>query len=209
MTDAERDDESTDARIDRRTVLKGTAAAGVAGTGLAGTASASGDDQREITFCAAEEETFSYFVRVSGSLERGGTHESDEYDAVGEDFAEGAVSAERCDSFVFTGDVENVKLDGPGKVFVDGDLLEDTTTEDEEKLSNQITIQGKGTRVEYKFRVSGRVEPDDSIEASDEVSDSVVRGAVNSGSDVFRYSGAIAFDEADGPVTVTLDVNPD
>ncbi|MFC4447668.1 twin-arginine translocation signal domain-containing protein [Halorussus aquaticus] len=208
MTDAERDDESTDARIDRRTVLKGTAAAGVAGTGLAGTASASDDDQREITFCAAGEETFSYFVRVSGSLERGGTYESDEYDAVGDDFAEGAVSAERCDSFAFTGDVGNVKLNGPGKVFVDGDLLEDTT-DDEETLPNKITIQGEDTRAEYKFRVSGRVEPDDSIESSDEVSDSAVRGAVNSGSDVFRYSGAIAFDEADGPVTVTLDVNPD
>ncbi|WP_435175974.1 hypothetical protein [Halorussus sp. AFM4] len=219
MTDTEGDGESTDGRVDRRSVLKGTAAAGLAGTALAGTAGADGDE-KEIRFCAAGDDTFDYFVRVSGSLERGGKYESDEYDAVGDVFAEGATSQERCDSFMFTGEIEELKLSGPGKVYVDGDLLKDTTKDDsdDQKLSNTVTIEAEGEKVEYKFRVSGEVEkgPEAGTLGVDTIDGNVVRGTVGGTVDGnedpvddYRYSGAIAFAEADGPLTVTLDINPD
>ncbi|WP_135823897.1 hypothetical protein [Halorussus ruber] len=231
MTDSRRDGESpeetnsgdgaesTDGRLDRRSVLKGTAAAGLAGAGLSGAASA--ESGNEITFCAAGDETFSYFVRVSDSLWRGGTYESDEYDAVGDDFAEGAVSEERCDSFLYSGEVDELKLDGKGKVFVNGDLVRDTTSDDDEKdedLPNRIRIEAKGERVAYKFRVSGRVEkgPEAGTLGVDTIEDNVVRGKVGGtieGNedpvDDYRYSGAIAFDSTDGPLKVTLHIDDD
>jgi len=210
MTDAEK---STDGRIDRRSVLKGTAAAGLAGAGLSGTASA--DGANEITFCSAGSETFSYFVRVSDELWRGGTHESDEYDALGHDFAEGACAEERCDSFRYTGKVEELTLDGAGKVFVNGDLVRDTT-KDREKLPNAIRIEAKGERTAYKFRVSGQVEkgPETGTSGIDTIHGNVVRGEVGGSihgdpdpADDYRYSGSLAFDKADGPLKVTLNLD--
>ena len=207
MTDAGK---STDDRIDRRSVLKGTAAAGLAGAGLSGTASA--DGANEITFCSAGSERFSYFVRVSDELWRGGTYESDEYDALGHDFAEGACAEERCDSFRYTGKVEELTLNGPGTVFVNGDLVRDTT-KDREELPNTIRIEAKGERAAYKFRVSGRVQKGSEAGSLgvDTIDGNVVQGEVGGSiqgnqdpTDDYRYSGALAFDEADGPLKVTL-----
>ncbi|NHN59874.1 MULTISPECIES: hypothetical protein [Halorussus] len=222
MNDTEGDGESTDGRIDRRSVLKGTAAAGLAGTALAGNASAAGGE-KEIRFCATGHETFEYYVRVSDSLERGGKYESDEWDKVGDVFAKGATSEKRCDSFMFEGEIEELKLDGPGKVYVDGDLYKDTTKDDDddddhEKLSNTVTIEGGDERVEYKFRVSGKVEkgPEAGTLGVDTIEDNVVRGKVGGSIegnddpvDDYHYSGAIAFADADGPLTVTLDIDQD
>jgi hypothetical protein len=235
MTDSHRDGESpektnsgdraesTDGRLDRRSVLKGTAAAGLAGAGLSGAASA--ESGNEITFCAAGDETFSYFVRVSDSLWRGGSYESDKYDAVGDDFAEGAVAEERCDSFLYSGKVEELKLDGKGKVFVNGDLVRDTTRDEDEDedekdedLPNRIRIEAKGERVAYKFRVSGRVEKGSEAGTLgvDTIEGNVVRGKVGGTIDGnedpvddYRYSGAIAFDSTDGPLKVTLHIDDD
>lgn len=195
---------ATDGRLDRRTVLKGTAAAGFAGAGLSGTASASG--WNEITFCAAGDDVFRYHFEASERVERGGKFESDDGDRVGEDFASGAVAEERCDSFRFTGDVEKLRLDGPGTVLINGEVVEDTTEPD---LPNTITIDAGDEVAKYKFRVSGRVEPGPNADSGDDVIEgNVVRGAVASGgTDDFRYSGAIAFDRATGPVTVTLDID--
>lgn len=196
--------DSADERLDRRTVLKGTAVAGFAGAGLSGSASAGG--WNEITFCAVTHDVFRYHFEASGSVKRGGEFESDSFDEVGEDFASGAVSKERCDSFRFTGDVEKLRLEGPGKVLINGTVVKDTTEPD---LPNTITIEAEDVAVNYKFRVSGRVEKGPEADPDDDVVDSnVVRGSLGAGgTDSFRYSGAIAFDEATGPVTVTLDID--
>lgn len=222
MTDAHRDGESNDdaestenaesadGRIDRRSVLKGATAAGLAGAGLSGTASA--QTGNEIRFCADGDETFSYFVRVSDSLSRGGTYESDEYDAVGDDFAEGAVANGRCDSFLFSGEVDDLKLDGPGQVFVDGELVRDTTNDDDddEELPNRVRIEAKGEEVRYKFRVSGQVEKGPKAGSGDDIDGNTVRGGLFPDDvDDYRYSGAIAFDTAKGPLKVTLHIDDD
>lgn len=219
MTDSIQDGESADGKsaddgIDRRSVLKGTAAAGLAGVGLSGTASAEGEN--EITFCAAGSATFSYEVSVTGEVKRGGTYESDSYDEIlGEGSARGAVSQGRCDSWLFTGEPTKLELDGPGQVFVNGELIRDTTTDDKDrgKLPNTIRIEAKGERVAYKFRVSGRVEkgPEAGTLGVDTIDGNVVRGKVGGSIggnpdpvDDYRYSGSLAFDSADGPLKVTL-----
>lgn len=206
MTNPDGAGESTDENIDRRSVLKGTAAAGVAGAGFAGTASA--DGYHEVTFCAAGEDVFSYFVRVSGRLKRGGEFRSDAGDEVGHDFADGATSNEGCDSFLWTGEIEQLRLGGPGKVFVNGKLVRDTTKPRKPALPNTITVQAEGETVDYKFRVSGRVEATETARDGDRIDGNVVRGSVGGQArDDYRYSGAIAFDTADGPLTVTLDID--
>jgi hypothetical protein len=212
MTDSEK---SNDDGIDRRSVLKGTAAAGLAGAGLSGTASAEGEN--EITFCAAGDPTFSYEVSVTGKVMRGGTYQSDRYDEIlSEGSARGAVSKGRCDSWLFTGEPTKLELDGPGQVFVNGELIRDTTTDTGKALPNTIRIRSKGGRVGYKFRVSGRVEkgPEAGTLGVDTISGNVVRGKVGgsiSGNpdpvDDYRYSGSLAFDSTDGPLKVTLHID--
>lgn len=204
MTDSDGETESNG--LDRRTILKGTAAAGLAGGSLTGTASAS--SYREITFKSVSNEVFDYHFEVSGEVKRGGTYQSDSYDEVGPNFVNGNCAEGRGDSFLFSGDLETLRLKGPGKVFVEGELIEDTTKPD---LSNEITIEAEGPSVDYEFQVSGQVERGEFANTSDRILDSnVVRGSVGGGGkDSFRYSGAIAFKEADGPLTVSLDINPD
>jgi hypothetical protein len=202
-TDVER---GTDGRLNRRTLLKGTAAAGLAGSGLAGNAGAT--SEREVTFCAAGDATFSYQISVSGEVMRGGTYESDSFDEiVDENTARGAVAEKRCDSWLFTGEPTDLQLEGPGKVFVDGELFEDTT-KDEPELPNRILVQGEGKSAQYKFRVSGQVRKGEFANDGDNIDGNTVRGVVAGGKDSYRYSGSLCFDESSGPVTVTLDVNP-
>ncbi|WP_135826143.1 hypothetical protein [Halorussus ruber] len=209
MADETRDAEETEG-IDRRTVLKRTTAAGIAGAGAVGTASA--EEYKHLRFKAAGEETFRYRVSVSGKLKR--EENRDGYDTlVDENTAEGAASKGRYDDWLFTGDITSLELEGPGMVLVDGEVVEDTTEADE--LTNTITLEAD-ERVAYKFRVSGRVEkgPTAGTLGVDTVEDNVVRGKVGGSiegnedpADDYRYSGSIAIDDADGPLTVTLDID--
>lgn len=217
----EREPESTDAEtkrstdeneqtdgLDRRSMLKGTAVAGLAGAGLAGNASA--EAWREITFCAAGADLFSYRLVTTGDVRRGGTYQSDKDDVIRDGTVDGAVSQGRCDSFLFTGEVAELDLSGPGTVSIDGKVVRDTT---KKRLPNTITIKADDSFAEYKFRVSGRVERGDRAEPApdDQIIDgNVVRGGVGGqGVDNYHYSGSLCFDRATAPVTVTLDINPD
>lgn len=206
MTNPERESE-TSGSVDRRTLLKGTAAAGMAGSVLTGTASA---HPNTVVFRSTGEKQFVYRFRVTGKVERGDdTEENDRF--LDDRTVEGRVGDKLTDSYSFSGEIADLRLEGSGKVVVNGNLVKDTTR----KPSNEITIRSKGGKVNYRFRVSGRVETTrDSGAPTDKViSGSTVRGSV--GSDVngtdsvdrFRFTGAIAFDEADGPLTVKLDLN--
>lgn len=185
-------------------MLKGAAATGLAGGALTGSASAQEYDN-EITFAApARENAFRYEFGVTGGVERG--HNLDGGDVVvNATTARGAVGNGRKDTFYFGGELEWLRLDGAGKVFVNGELVRDTT----ETLPNRIEVRAQGRDVSYEFRVSGRVEKGPSADPDDRLVDpSTVRGAVGgTGADEYRYSGSIVFDSTDGPLTVTLDLN--
>lgn len=199
MTD--REPSERDEGMDRRTMLKGTAAAGLAGTGFAGTASA--DERKHLRFKAAGDPTFSYRVSVSGEIKREANRDGGDT-KVDENTAEGAASRGRFDDWLFTGEITELELDGPGQVLVEGEVVTDTT-----EPSNTITIEADEEHVEYEFRVNGHVEKGPRAEANDRIDENnVVRGAVGGGGvDDYEYTGALVFEDADGPLTVTLDID--
>ncbi|UPV73806.1 hypothetical protein M0R89_14825 [Halorussus limi] len=209
MPDETRDAEATDG-IDRRTVLRGATAAGIAGVGAVGTASA--EEWKRLRFKSAGDETFRYRVSVSGELKREANR--DGYDTLVDDnTAEGAASGGGYDDWLFTGDITELDLEGPGMVLKEGEVVEDTT--EDEKLTNTVTLEAD-ERVSYKFRVSGRVEkgPKAGTLGVDSIEDNVVRGKVGGSIegnsdpvDDYRYSGSITVEEASGPLTVTLDID--
>lgn len=199
------DDDSAEREgsANRRHVLRSAAAVGLAGGGLAEMAdpASAQSDQREIILRAAESGTVEYSFRVTGTVEPGPT--ADDRDAVlGGTAVRGEVFDGREDSFLFTGELLNLRLDGPGRAFVDGELVRDTTAD----LPNEVVVRAGEQAVAYTFRVDGQVEKGGRTESRDEVLDGkTVRGSVGAGNvDTYRYSGSITFEETDAPLTVEL-----
>lgn len=193
-------------------------AVGLTAEGLLLTDPASAQEDHEIVIRAAESSTVNYTFRVTGSVEFGPT--ADDRDAVlGGTAVKGEVSDGREDSFLFTGELTSFQLDGPGRVYVDGELVRDTTPDegsrDRGNLPSTVRIEAEDERVAYKFRVSGQVEkgPEAGTLGVDIIEDNVVQGKVGGSIqgnpdpvDDYRYSGAIEFEGTDGPLTVTLDL---
>ena len=162
----------------------------------------------------AEQTPLQYRIRVSGVIEKG------EHAGTTDDIADGNVAvgfveagnASELDSFDFTGDIVEFEVlaGSVGAVAVDGRAVEDPVGLPHSDLTNRLTVEAAGEYVAYAFQVSGRVEKGPYADESDRILDSnVVRGAVGGeGVDDYRYSGAVAFDEADGPLTVTLEIEP-
>lgn len=206
MTNSEKEDR-TDRWMNRRTLLKGTAAAGVLGGGLSGTASAT--SWRELTLCAAGNDVFSYRIEVSGEIKRGGTYESDSYDTVGDDFVEGAVSEGRCDSFLFTGEITGRGLSGPGEVTVDGTTIANTGEDDADE--RELTFCAAGDELfSYRVETTGSIARGGTYESDsyDTVGHDFAEGSVSENRcDSFLVTGEIADLELSGPGNVRVDGN--
>lgn len=110
-------------------------------------------------------------------------------------------------------------LKGTAAVGLTGTGMTGTATADDtiqaEELPHRITIEAGDSRVSYKFRVSGQVAkaPEAGTLGVDTIEENVVRGEVGGSLegnpdpvDDYAFSGAIAFVEASGPMTVTLDI---
>ncbi|UPV76304.1 hypothetical protein M0R89_19260 (plasmid) [Halorussus limi] len=183
-----------------------------------------GDEKREVTFCAAGDETFSYRVEVTGELMRGGSYQSDSSDEVGDDYAEGATAGGRCDSFIWTGEIADLQVDGPGTVKVDGEVVEDTTgngdgsdggdSGDGGSLPKMVTISSPDTdeQMNYVIEVTGdfrKLEPNEdggaAVDLVSQAGDRVrVNGTVGKGNDKFAFSGDLI--EVDIPSGVVVEV---
>lgn len=204
-------DSKTNGRVNRRRVLKGTAAAGLVGGALTGTASAS-TNTLTIEGTGGVNE---YRVTVTGQITETGGVPGGSEDRVLDDgkTAVGKANSTDTDTFEFTGEIASFEwVEGGGKVFVNGERVRF------DELTNRVTIEAGEKRVSYRFRVSGRVEkgPQAGSLGVDTVDGNEVRGEVGGSIegnpdpvDDYVYSGAITFDETDGPMTVTLDINPD
>lgn len=209
MTD--KDHDASDG-LDRRRMLKGIGAAGLAGGALTGTASASANT---LTIQGDGDGVNEYRVTVSGEITETGGVPGGSEDRVLDDgkTAEGKANGADKDTFEFTGEIESFEwVNGGGKVFVNGERVTF------EKLTNRVVIEAGDERVSYRFRVSGRVEkgPEAGTLGVDTIDGNEVRGEVGGSIegqpdhvDEYWYSGAIAFDEADGPMTVTLEIDSD
>lgn len=189
--------------VNRRRLLKGTAAAGLAGSALTGTASATA----KVITIQATGQFAEYRFTVSGEVLNqidGGPGGEDRIIGDGRT-AVGRVGGRGNDKFRFTGELLSVEFPtGQADVFVNGEKVVFPV------LSNTVTVQAEGEPVEYRFRVTGQVAKGDRANPSDDIIDSnVVRGTVaGQGVDTYHYSGAITFEETDGPLTVTLDIDP-
>jgi hypothetical protein len=191
-------------------MLKSVAAAGLVGTGLTGTASAT--DWHELTLCATGSETFSYHVEVSHGAKRGGTHQSDDGDHVSDVSVRGAASEERCDSFLFKGEITDYELDGPGKVLVDGKVVEDTSKDghdDKDDEEREVTFcAAEDGKLSYRVEVSGEMMRGGTHQSDDgdEVGDDYADGAAAEGRcDSFRWTGEVESLKLDGHGVVKVD----
>lgn len=199
MTD--RDSETTEG-IDRRLMLKGTAVAGLLGA-LPGIASATANTITiQGTGGVAE-----YRFTVSGEVvETGGGPGGEDRVIDHGKTAVGKVGGHGKDTFEFTGHITSFEFPkGSADVYVNGKRVSV-----HEKLPNEIHVEAKGKHVEYEFRVSGRVAAGEWADDHDDVYDHrKVRGSVDDDEvDSFRYSGDLTFEEPDGPLKVTLDIDP-
>lgn len=199
------EDERKDVLMDRRTMLKGAAAAGLLGTGVTGTATAAG--WREITFCATGNETFSYWVQVDGAVKRGGRYQSDRWDEVGDDYVEGAASEGRCDSFLIKGEIVDSELSGPGEVKVGGEAVEVTEPAPDGE-PKQVRFKSVSDAVfRYRVSVSGTLEREPNRDGYDtQIDENTAKGAASGGGfDDWRFTGEITELELSGPGQVLID----
>ena len=186
--------------MNRRTLLKSAAVTGFAASALAGGASASeGDEKKEIRFQSVDDRLFSYHVRVSGSIERAPNRDGGDT-LVDHQTAEGKARGGNHDDWFMTGEIEKLKLDGPGKMLVDGEVIEDTTKRDAHE-ARDVIVSSPGIKQyrDYSFVVDGKaelLEPDeDGRPAVDEVVEMdgkyKVKGTVGYGDDRYRIYGPI------------------
>ncbi|WP_049925546.1 hypothetical protein [Halopiger goleimassiliensis] len=147
-----------------------------------------------------------YEFTVSGDLEpsnyRGAT--IDEENAIADGTAQGVVANWR-DAFRFDGDLEELTVDGPATVFVDGEEVDPDDFGAE--LPHVLEVEGRGTPTSFEITVDGTIElVDDS--ADDEtttVSGSTVSSSVTDATLTARFSGAltdVTFTEGEAAVFV-------
>lgn len=220
MTDPEQE-QSEQSWMNRRSVLKSAAATGLAATALTGSASAGGDNEKkELRFDSIDHRLFSYHVKVSGSIERAPNRDGGDT-RVDHQTAEGKARGGNHDDWYMTGEIEEMKLEGPGKVLIDGEVIEDTTKKDTHEgekdtdkggddtdkggddtdQARDVVVLSPGIEEyrDYSFVVDGRaelLEPDeDGRPAVDRVVEmdgqSKVEGTVGYGDDRFRIYGPI------------------
>lgn len=204
------DPEPTNDRMGRRTVLKTAAAVGVAGAGLAGTASA--DEWKTLRFQSTSDDAFEYRVRVSGKLERSpNTDGGDEL--IDDRTAEGACSRQRDDGWRFKGEIEELELSGPGKVYVGGELVEDTSGEakdhdDDDDEQHHLRFQSTSDQLfSYRVKVSGTIEREANRDGGDtKIDEHTAEGRARGGNhDDWLFTGTIEDVELDGPGEVLID----
>ena len=209
-------------RIDRRTILRGVAAAGL--FGATGVASATG--QHEITFVAPEDaNAFRYEFSVTGAVESGGN--TDGGDVISGSTVTGAVGEGRKDTFRFTGELATLGVEGAGTVTVDGEVIQESTIDQQQVsgdttqadtgggagLPNLVVVSTPNTDefVQYAFEVTGDLDylepdedspPDQVIDAGDRVR---VEGGISTGDDRYAFSGDLV--ETDVPSEVNLSIS--
>jgi hypothetical protein len=170
-------------------------------------------ETREVTFTSTSDELFRYYVEVSGKLMRGGTYESDDGDEVGENYARGRCAEGRSDSYLWTGDVVELKVGGPGKVYVDGELVEDTSKNGD--LNKELIVSNPGSDElrEYTLRVTGDaqfLEPDEDFPPADDEIISLdgggarIEGAVSTGDDRYAFSGDLIREDVPDGVQIEV-----
>jgi hypothetical protein len=126
--------------------------------------------------------TTDYEITVTGAIS--GTQTTENGDVIEGRTATGSVEEAYSDGYDIEGEVESVTVtDGPREnltVEVGGEPLLDRT----------LSVSAD-TRVSYEVTVSERAVPGDKANAGETVTDGVVSGAVDGGTDSFRFRGSV------------------
>lgn len=199
------DDGIDDGGIDRRTLLRGAAAAGVGGTALGslGGRVRAGGLPNAMTVTATRV-PLRYRIAVSGEIAFG-PNAGDTDRRVDASTVEGAVfNRGELDNYAFSGRITGFEIrEGDGRVTVNGEAVDDPVGLP--GLPNRVTVRGAGERIEYAFAVTGAVVEGPEADGG-EVRDSTVRGIVDpTGVDDFRFSGDVRFGDPGSPLRVTLE----
>ncbi|RQH00527.1 hypothetical protein EA472_10995 [Natrarchaeobius oligotrophus] len=152
-----------------------------------------------------------YEFEVSGSVEKS-TDEGasiDDEDVIDGEFVHGVV-ADWKDAFRFSGDLEQLTVDGPATVFVDGEVVDPTDYGVDRPHVLEVT--SRDGPASFEVTVDGEIELESDENPADEttaVSGTTVQRSITDGSETFRFSGALTdVTVIDGEAEISLDGEP-
>ncbi|ELY39138.1 hypothetical protein [Natronorubrum tibetense] len=156
-----------------------------------------------------------YEFSVDGDVEPSNYEGATIDDAAGiEDAVAHGVVADWRDAFRFSGDLEELTVDGPATVLLDDEEID--PADYGEDLPHVLEVEGQGEPTSFEITVDGTIELDSEDEPEDEVttiSGSTVQSSVTDDSLTFRFSGALTdVSIIDGEADVSLDderIDPD
>ncbi|ELY49372.1 hypothetical protein [Natronorubrum sulfidifaciens] len=149
-----------------------------------------------------------YEFEVSGDVEPS-NHDGatiDDGAEVDGSLASGVV-ADWKDAFRFSGDLEQLTVDGPATVLVNDEEID--AADYGEKLPHVLDVESRDSPTSFEITVEGRIELESDDEPKEEattVSGSTVQSTLTDGSQTFRFSGTLTdVTVIDGEATVSLD----
>ncbi|QCW02519.1 right-handed parallel beta-helix repeat-containing protein [Natrinema pallidum] len=161
-----------------------------------------------IVIDGSDEDVTRYEFTVSGEAERSGYEGAsiDDEDAI-EDGTVYGVVADWKDAFRYSGEVDQLTVDGPGTVSINGDRIDPADYGSD--LPHVLEVEGTGTPVGFEITVDGNIELASDEAPEDEattISGSTVQSTVTDGSLRFRFSGTLTdVSLINGTPTITVD----
>ena len=149
-----------------------------------------------------------YECTVSGDVEHSNAEGAsiDDGDTIDGSTVQGTV-ADWKDAFRFAGDIEDLTVDGPGTVLVNGEAVDPADYGAE--LPHVLEVAGTGTPASYELTVDGTIElasDDEPVAEATTVSGSTVQSSLTDETQTFRFSGTLTdVTVTDGDASVTLD----
>jgi len=149
-----------------------------------------------------------YEFTVGGDVEHSNAEGAsiDDGDTIDGSTVQGNV-ADWKDAFRFAGDLEELTVDGPGSVLVNGEQVDPADYGQE--LPHVLEVAGRGTPTSYELTVDGAIElasTDEPAAEATTVSGTTVQSSLTDETQTFRFSGTLTdITFTDGEATVTLD----
>lgn len=161
-----------------------------------------------LLFDGSDEDVTRYEFVVDGEIEKSNYDGAtlDDEDAIEDGTAHGVV-ADWKDAFRFSGDLEELTVDGPATVYCNDEEIDPAEFGDE--LPHTLEIEGSGTPTSFEVTVDGTVELAGDADPENEVtaiSGSTVQSSVTDDTQMFSFSGTLTdVSFTDGEAMVSLD----
>lgn len=149
-----------------------------------------------------------YEFTVSGEVEHSNAEGAsiDNGDHIDGSSVQGTV-ADWKDAFRYSGELEELTVDGPGSVLVNGEEID--PADYGQKLPHVLEVAGRGTPTSYEITVDGTIELESTDEPAAEattISGSTVQSSLTDEAQTFQFSGTLTdITFTDGEAAVTLD----